>query len=292
MIGAVARVAGGEVMGKALNKAEDVALGSVLVSSKATLRSRVQNLVAKYGVPTASLARKLGPVTAYLSQSFPSGKKDPEPDQNKQAVNRINEIMGHSMSSPDTAFMAVQNMLGHPSDAAFKIHQHLVSTLQYLASTLPRDPGTDTHMFGSNWTPQHQDAIALAHRLEAVQDPLTAIARAISGDGHPASTEALWSAYPNIMNELSQEIAYAAPQMKKLTYQQASAYSQLFRTPMSGLQEPVVVTTIQGLYLPKQQSAPGGAQGGGSAGPSKPPGRPAAVQSSVAGSSPSLLTSQ
>jgi hypothetical protein len=266
------------------------ALGAALMYGRLSLKQRIQNLIGKYGVLTAGLARKLASPMAYLATSFPSGEKDTETDPRKLAVNRAYELRAAAMAAPDAAFLAVQGMLGADGDIAWKMHQHVVGTLNYLVSTLPKDPGTDMKMFESNWTPQYHETVALAHRLEAVQDPLTAIARAIAGDSHPAATEALWAVYPSIMQELAQELSIAAPHMKNLTYEQASAYSNLFRTPLTGLQQPVVVMTIQGLYMkgPQQAAPPQGPAGGGAS--KKAVGRPPAVQSPVAGSNVANLT--
>jgi hypothetical protein len=268
---------------------EGALLGATLMSGRLSLRDRVRNVVTKYGVPTASVLRKLGSPLAYLKSSFPGGVEDKEQDYRQLAVNRIHELHSAAQAAPDAAFLALQGMLGQPDDIAWKMHQHVVGTLTYLVSTLPRDPGIDTKMFGSNWKPAHHEVVALAHRLEAISDPITAITRAISGDSHPAATEALWAVYPALMNELAHEISVAAPNLQNLTYEQASAYSNLFRTPLTGLQQPVVVSTIQGNYMTAQSASappPPGPKGGGS---TNPAGRPPKVQSQVAGSNPTAL---
>lgn len=285
-MGAITRTLAGEAAGKVMTGVEDTVLGGALLEARSGLRQRIGNLVSKYGAGAADLTRKIAPPTAFLSRSFPSGQTDPERDPRKLAINRINEIHAAAMTAPDTAFMAVQGLLGHPSDIGWKLHQHVVGALNYLVSTLPRDPGTNTMMFTSNWTPQWHEAMALAHRLEAVQDPVTAIARAIAGDSHPAATEALWAVYPSIMNELAQELSIASPSLQKLTYEQASAYSNLFRTPLTGLQQPVVVSAIQGNYMNATAPQPGPT---GGAKPKQSVGRPPAVNSTVAGSSVSSL---
>ncbi len=289
-LGGVTRTLGGEAMARGMAGVESATLGTAMMESRSSVRTRVRDMVAKYGVPTAGALRHLAAPTAYLKKSFPGGQEDPETDPRKLAVNRIHELQSAAMAAPDAAFLALQGMLDHPSDVAWKMHQHVVGSLNYLTSTLPRDPGTDTMMFKSNWTPQYHEAIALAHRLEAAQDPLTAIARAIAGDSHPAATETLWAIYPSVMNELAHELSVAAPNLKNLTYEQASAYSNLFRTPLTGLQQPVVVTTIQGLYMNGAQASapPPGRPTGGA--PRQAPGRPAAVQSPVAGSNVASLT--
>lgn len=274
----------------ATGDADGAALGAALMAGRMSMRGRIRNLVLKHSASGAALSRQLGSPLAYLTTSFVTGEKDTERDPRKAAINRITEIQSATMTAPDTAFMALQGMLGQPHDIAWKMHQHVVGSLNYLMSTLPKDPGLNTKLFSSNWTPAYHETVALAHRLEAVNDPLTAISRAIAGNSHPAATEALWAVYPAVMNELANELSVAAPNLKNLTYEQASAYSNLFRTPLTGLQQPVVVTTIQGLYMNGSSAAPQTAGPAGGA-PKKAPGRPAAVQSSVAGSSVANLTS-
>lgn len=263
--------------------------GEAMIAGKQGLTSKIRQLVAKWGEPAAKAAEKLRPVMSYLGASFPDGKKDSETDVRVQAANRIGELRAMGLTVNDTAYAAVQGLLGAPGDAAFKVHQHVVNAVNHLTQVAPQDPGLDTTMFGSNWTPAYHDTLALAHRLEAVQAPLSAIARSLSGDSHPAATETLWATWPALMNELSAEVSSRADDLRGLTYEQTAAYSDLFRAPMSGLQEPIVITTLQGLYLP-QPSEGGGAQPA-SRGTGRPTGRPPAVQSPVAGSDVSALIS-
>ncbi len=290
ILGGITRTAGSEAAVRGMGAVESATFGAAMMQSRTTVKDRVRNIVGKYGVPAAGAVRKLAPPMAYLKQGFISGEADKETDPAKLAVNRIHELQSAAMAAPDAAFLAVQGMLDQPDDIAWKMHQHVVGSLNYLVSTLPKDPGTDTKMFSSNWSPQYHEAIALAHRIEAVQAPLDAISRAIAGDSHPAATEALWAVYPSVMNELAAELSVAAPHMKNLTYEQASAYSNLFRTPLTGLQQPVVVSALQGMYMtgPQQSAPPPGRPTGGAS--KQAPGRPAAVQSPLAGSSPGNLT--
>lgn len=293
VVGGLTRTVGGKAVGRGMTAVEGVAFGAVAQQERGGIRGAIRNLVTKHGEKAATGLRKMGPPLAYLKSGFLNGEPDKSShDPAQLAINRIHEVQSAALAAPDAAFLAVQGMLGQDGDIAWKMHQHVVGTLNYLASTLPKDSGLDTKLFGSNWSPQYHEAIALAHRLEAVQDPLTAIARAVAGDSHPAATEALWAIYPSVMNELAHELSVASPNLKKLTYEQASAYSNLFRTPLTGLQQPAVFSAIQGMYMAAPQSAappPGGPQGGGG---KQAPGRPAAVQSRVAGSSPGALTGQ
>lgn len=268
----------------AMDGIESSVLDGTLMAAKQQIRQKVKQVVAKLGVVGKGL-KKLGPVTAYLAQSFPDGARDPETDPRKQAVNRITNILHTSIAAPDNSYLAVKPLLGHPSDVGGKIHDHVINAVSHLATTAPRDPGIDVTPFGSRWTPSFQQTVEFASRIEAVQNPLAAVERALRGDGNPAAADTLWQVWPAVMQELAAEYSNQAASMK-LTYEKSSALSQLFRVPLSGLQNPVVVNTLQGLYLP--QPTPQGKNSNANTGGA--PGRPARVNSSVAGSSVSALT--
>lgn len=288
-LGAFTRTIGGEATGAALNKAEDAVLGSSLMEGKAGLKASINNTLAKYGVPGSKVARALGPIAAVLSQSFPTGKKDPEPDMRVRANNRMKDFIAAQQSGPDTLYNLFTPMMGHPADLTLKFHQAVMNQLNYLVSTGPKDPGTDHTMFKSDWLPSHEQAIELAHRIEAVIDPLKAIARSVSGDGHPAGAEALNACWPATMGEFASQVTFAQPILAGLTHRTTGGYSQLLGIPASPLQDPAVIASLQGMYMQSNNQA---AQGSPSGSPSAPrsPGRPAAVQSAVAGSSVAALT--
>lgn len=254
-----------------------------LIAAKDTLRKGIATVVAKIG-RTAEKGKKLAPIGAYLSNTFLFGEKDDGGGSVRDlADRRITEIAQHSINAPDAAFMTLEPLLGHPGDIGGKLHDWTRNAFAHLTQVMPKDPGLDITPTGSNWRPSHQQAIELAHRIEAVTNPLDAVERTIRGEGHPAAADTLWTVYPAMMGELAAQYSAAAAEMQ-MTYEQGSYVSQLFRVPMTGLQQPLVATALQGLYLPSPQQPQQGQQSG-------PGGRPARVQSEVAGSSVAGLIS-
>jgi len=239
-------------------------------------------VVAKFGGPAATGVRELGPVGAWLATSHFSGKTDEDKDLRRQARNRIDEIHGVALSGQDTAFSAVEGLLGHPSDVAFKTYALVTNAINHLAQVAPRDPGLNIKMFESNWTPAWHEAVAMAHRLEAVHAPLNALARLLSGNGHEAAAETLWAVWPATMQEAAAQIVEKASQGEYST-QRASAFSRVFRVPLTGYQNPVVITALQGQYLTQPGAAPSSSP--------QPTGRPPAVKSPLAGSNVGALIS-
>jgi hypothetical protein len=272
----------------AMTGAEDLTLGGALVAGKKGLASKVQQLVAKYGEPTGRAITGLGPVTAWLANNLFTGERDSERDPRKLAVKRIREVQAIARGAGDTGYAAVDalGMLGHPADIATKLHQLFRNGWEFLASRLPVDNGRDTSMFVSHWLPSWSDSLAFAHRLEALLHPLQAVARTMAGGGHPAAAELLHACWPGTMQLTAEEMAFAAPDLAGITYHQSSGHSVLFQTALSGLSDPVTVTTLQGLYMAPQIAAGGDR----SVAQSNPTGRPAAVQSKLANTNVSALT--
>ncbi len=272
----------GRFASKALGGAGDALEGS-LAAGKAGVQQKITKMISKYAIPASRALDTIRPVTSYLGASVLDGRPDPEKDMHQQAVNRIREVMSLAATAPDAAYTAVghMGMLGHVNDVGMKLLLHTVNAMAHLAAMAPKDPGIDHRLTGSDWRPSTKDIIAFAHRLEAVLNPLGAVARILSGDGHPAAAETLHTAWPAISQRASEEVGLQAEDLAGMSYEGSAGVSQLFGGAMSGLQEPAVTLALQGLYLPKPQQP--------QQQPRRSAGRPAAVQSQVAGSSVGAL---
>lgn len=284
-MGAIGQVGASNAARSIMHGAESSlqSLDNAMVASKEGIRGKVRSLIAKYGEGAGAATTKLGPVTAYLSQSFPFAEPDTETDLGRLAVKRIEEVTHAATTAPDALYLVVEGMLGHPGDIGWKVHAQLTGALNYLLSKAPKDPGIDVTMFKSNWTPSRNDLMGFAHTMEAIVRPMDALDRALQGDGHPAAIEALWNTMPATMSEFGAELAANADKFEDLPIEQASNFSRIFRRPMTPLQEPAVIAQLQGMYLPRPVQ-PGAPQ-------SSPGGRPPAVNSRVAGSSVAGLIS-
>ena len=278
-LGAITRVVGGEAFGAGLDAIDNAVVNGTLMASKKNLELKINRLWSRLETGGPRL-QKAAPVVAWLSRGFPSGDPDNEKDIRKQAANRIHDFHAAGGYGNDAAFLALEPLMGHEGDIAGKMHSQIRMALGHMMAATPKDPGLDITAHGSNWLPSHSQAVELAHRIEAVENPIAAIERAIQGEGHPAAAETLWAVYPNLMTAMAQEYA-ANP--REMTYEEGSVVSQLFRVPMTGLQQPLVATALQGLYLPKPEQPQAAATGGGVGG------RPAKVSTQVAGSSVSGL---
>ncbi len=281
------------VADEAMGSVERRAIGSEALKVKLGLKSRVRDLVAKYGEGAGTVVSRMAPVTQYLSKNFLSGEPDRETDTARQALNRMHEIRSAAATAPDAMYLNMQPMMGDPSNLALKLHHQVVGAINYLNQSMPVDPGLNVKMGQSGWTPDFHDQLALAYQLEAIQHPMASIERALSGDAHPAAIDALWACSPATMQELGTELSLNMPRMSGMTYELASAYSQIFRTPMSPLDQPEVVLQLQAMFLPQNPAGGGGgSSGGGGGGGGGVGGRPPAIQSTVAGSSVSGLIQQ
>ncbi len=254
------------------------ALGAALLSGRHTIKSKLTGMVARLAPGAGRGLQKLAPVTAYLANTYPSGVPDKDPDVRNQAHNRIGDVFNAAMTAPDASYTAIESLLGAPGDVAFKMHAHVVNAINHLAQMAPKDPGVDVTMSGSNWRPSAAQTIEFAHRIEAVEDPLAAVERSIQGGGHPAAAETLWAVWPALMEEFASEFLMAGPQ--KMGREAEARLARLLRVP-TGLNNPLVLATLQGQHLPKPTQPASGSTGGS-------PGRPTAT-GQVAGSSVSAL---
>jgi hypothetical protein len=275
--GASARTIVGGMTGYALDGTEGAIIGASLVNSKSNVRSTMTNIFAKYGQGASNVVSKLGPVTSFLSVSFPSGEEDKEKDIRQLALNRVDELRAVASVANDASFSAVQPLLDMPGDIAYKIHSTLLNGVTTMLGFAPRDPGLATNMFNSYWKPTHAEALRLASAMEAVLSPMQSIQRLINGDGDITAADALWSIWPEHMAEAATELANNAQYLNNLTREQSSALGRLFRVPLNGFQQPEVIAQLQSYFLPKPPESNGPP-------PSKmptgnPSGRPAAVTS-------------
>ncbi len=283
--GAVLRTVVGGSVGYALTGAEGALMGGALLHGKTGIRGKIADTVARYGPSVGKTIGRMGPVVNTLRVGFPGGQDDPEPNDGKLVLNRINDVALASYAAPDAMFEAVRDFADVPGDVAFKVAQKFVNGLKYLTEMAPKDPGIDVTAHGSDWAPSFLQADEWAHRYEAVLGPDAYIARVLAGDGHPSGVEALNAQWPAIMQETL--LRAANEDWKDLSLEQSAGLSMLFGQPISGLQHPDVQAMLQSSYLPQPTTAnqPNGsprATGGAN-------GRPPAVNSSVAGSSVSGL---
>lgn len=258
------------------------AIGGALVAVKHSLVDSLKDLVEHYGTPIGTAIKRLGPVTSWLSASFPSGRKDPEKDLRKLALNRAREYNYAAVVAPDAVYANLSAYHGLPNNVPLKLHQQIVGTIQHLAQVAPKDSGLQPKGAGSAWLPSTSDAIAYAARLEAAHDPHAAITRLLAGQVRPEAVDTLQRTAPATMQYVAQELA--SRPLDGVTYDRARGLSAVVGTPMTGMQIPAVGSTIQAVYAqaaqamaPRQQS---------NAAP-KAPGRPAAVgPTPLAGSNP------
>lgn len=282
-----------DVVETAMTSAESRLLNATLMEGKLGARSKVLDVIEKATGPAQKAAYKAAPVMSYLAVSFPSGKKDPEIDPRKRAVNRMREFTAASQVAPDALFTAFRKVLGHPGNIAYKMATHIQQGMAYLVSQMPKDPGTNRKGLESKWQPSHQEVDKFAHQVAAFLHPTEAMYRMLQGRAHPAATDILKVCWSALTNELGSAMAQHPEVFHKANYRTNTALSQLFGN-FSALSQSEIVLAIQSTFMPPQQAGFGN-QPGRAPGFGRSPhavGRPAAVQSEVAGASPSNLINQ
>lgn len=296
------RFFGSTALGGALGWASGSMLGGVvggalmgtLLNGKAGLRNKLSELIATHGRRAGRVITGLGPVASSLGVQIVSGLKD-KGDTRTLAARRAREITALRGVAPDLSYSAFEPLMQAPNDIALKLHSRYITTINHLADTAPKDPGLDMKGFQSNWSPSLEESYTFAHRMEAAFYPMQSIGRILSGHGHPAGAETLWTAWPAMMGALSEELASSPEIVEKLSHRELGSLSQLLRTPLSGFQIPEISLAAQAMYQP---GAPGNpynsnpSAGFGDSPSAQPQGGrpPEAGVSQVAGSNVSRLT--
>jgi hypothetical protein len=283
-IGSALPIPGGKLLGELIGFTAGDAAANASMQAKSALRDGIRDIVGRIGEPAARAQRALGPVTAYLSRAFPSGKRDRETDIGALAMNRARDLRAAALTAPDTFYHAVAPLSGSGT-LAVNAHRTVINALQHAADAAPRDPGTAPHGTGSDWRARADEGIALAYRLEALAAPLDAIRRAMAGDVHPAAIDQLRASWPASLGALMAEMQDAGD----VPVERMAGLSALSGVPKFALDNPLNTISLQGMYLPKPEPEPQGRRGGGGG----VPGRPSASgRSEVAGSSVEKLLNQ
>lgn len=275
-VGATGKSLVASAVGFSLGGIEGAILGASLVNSKAIVTNKINTLFAKYGERSGNILGALPNVTAYLSTRILDGSKDDSSDHRTQALNRVSELQQLGKVVNDASFTAVQPLTAEPNDIAFKLHQQIVNSIAVLNQQAPKDPGLATNMFNSFWKPTQQQAIKLAYQIEATLFPMRAIDRLIAGGSTMEAANTLWNTWPAHMQIAANAMANNAAFLSSLTREQSSSLSTLFRVPLNGFRNPVVMASVQKLFLPPQ-SGSSTSSGAPSPKPRMATGRPAAV---------------
>lgn len=288
--GSAIPIPGAAIVGGVVGGFAHTALATSAMEARSVVRKKIAGMVAKFGGPVGKGMTKLGPVTSYLTTSFPSGKSDKSStDLGQLAKSRLNELAAATVTAPDTAYHAVQPIIGVPGNIGQGIHAHTNAALQHIIQNAPKDAGMSPRGTKSDWKPSPTEAISLAYRLEALQHPLDAMARALGGEVHPDGIDAVHANWPALSSALAEELMGQTDKIDKLSPERLNGYSALLGAPMSGLSVPASVIALQGLYMPgaAQARQPQGQEQPGEAG--RPP---KAGRSTVAGSNVNSLISQ
>lgn len=272
----------GKILGEVIGLTSGDVAAAAVMEAKSAFRAKVRQLAASAGERVGAAEARLGPVTGWLSTGFPSGRKDPETDLGVLARNRARELAAAQVSAPDMSYSAVAPLSSLPGGLGLRTHLQVIGAVGHAYAAAPKDSGLAPHGAGSDWKPGAEDAVALAYRLEAINDPMGAIQRALSGEVHPAAVETLRTVWPATVSAVLTELAGAhAPFVTR-----SAGVSALSGAPQFGLDDPGSSLSLQAMYFPKTQAASPSRGTGGA--PGRPPrtGRTEVAGSNVA----SLIT--
>lgn len=144
----------------------------------------------------------------------------------------------------------------HPR-VADKVIAHADRVQQFLASKLPKDPGTVSRLGESAWKASEQDIAKFARSARAALDPDGEMDRFASMELSPEGAEALRVLYPAKFAELQRQVAANLPALrKKLRYEQQNQLSVLLGVPVNSMMEPARVRASQATFAADATAQP------------------------------------
>lgn len=287
----VARAAGAGAFGSALAyHGSGLGLGMLaaeLSGLRAAATTHLDEVVAKIAPKAAKTVQRISPISEQLRSTLMGDRdEDPKKDHRQLAKDRLDEIARMSPMVNDLAFSAVEPLIPASPEVALKLAQQMISGFKYLSDNMPRDPGATNIGLQSDWVPSDSEAMKIAGMYQACTSPMEAFERVCTGDGDPATAEALWAVHPALMQEGAVRLIERLPELQANTdLQTRAALSTAFRVPLDGLLYPQSIAALQAIYIPVAPEKSGGGGGGGGSG-----GRPPKVSGPVSNTRTQTLT--
>ena len=132
---------------------------------------------------------------------------------------------------------------------------------EFLANKLPRRPDLGGMQSGPDrWQPSDMEMRQFARYAAAVEDPHGVVERLAGGTVTPEDAEAMRAVYPEMMQDIIQQIVADLPKLKAgLPYQKRLALSVFAGVPVDDAMNPAILATLQASY-DNEEGSEGGSQ--------------------------------
>lgn len=204
------------------------------------------NALIKGGTAAAKAAM---PVTV-MSSSLTDMPRDKKVAKYRDIQSKLQEM------SPTQLAETVDKNLNHASDIPNikgALTTRMTQTAQYLTETAPKDPteGLGAVMGDSDWEPSDQELNAYLRRVDAVDNPLRAMAKIADGTITPEEIQTLQAIHPGLFNGLKEKVISGIMESKeKIPYKSKLLINSVFGVPMDYSVSPDFVSKMQGTYTP------------------------------------------
>lgn len=109
----------------------------------------------------------------------------------------------------------------------------------FLYEKMPKDPGTMNRLGQSTWKAPDHDIRGFGEFVKGATHPLETIEAAFDGRISPQAAEAVRTLFPNLFNQMQEQLAENAPALrKKLSLEERTRLSVLFQTPLDSTMDP------------------------------------------------------
>lgn len=234
-----------------------------LMQASSRSKSRVTQAVAALGKKAAAKSAQggVGAVAALKALRLLDDREEAsqrESESLRELYKKRAEQLRRLASNPHALAMHFHELTTpireqHPT-LGDKVEVTLTRGAQYLASTLPKDPGTSHVMGMSTWEPDMIEMYKLGERAAVFLDPTSAVYGVKDGSISHAGAEALRIIYPEIFAETQRQIAENIPQIiENTTYDEQTRLSILSGVPVSSSNSPEYVQFVMQQYAARAQ---------------------------------------
>ena len=269
--GRVARDAIGQAQSRAVRNA---VAGGVSVQRAAIKQQAQARKAVKQFLVGRKVARQAPRYAGLIGVSFALGDKRREkpkgavPNASKVGVEflRVQEELSKAMASPEATRMELSKRFEAIRYINARTFDQVVDTafkqMAWLHGQLPRNPGmgSATNAY-AEWIPPDSEIVAFTRKARVVANPLEALERFKEGSISLDEVMALRAAYPNLYDDIVQEVVRRLPELKKeLDYDKRVALSIMTGVPVDSTMRRPFVEALKAMHAESQGQEQQGAQ--------------------------------
>jgi hypothetical protein len=227
----------------------------------------IAKAVAPYAVAGAKAGGKaLGktlrgraPVGATLAQiALDQSEKSTDPQKQFKAQSEaLKQAIANPAETGKRSWANLKSLQAANFKMADLVQAQVERVLAYQYEHMPKDPGTVTGLFTSQWKPSKAELERWADHVEGSVNPVGVLERVATGSVSPPEVAAVKTLYPKTYEEYQKQFLAQLPEIQKhLSYKQQVKMSILMDIPVNSATDRKNVQFYQSLWDERKQPNP------------------------------------